>query len=336
MLFWRKTGAAKQAMVRSASKRLPAPFGYACRDNPEFDMSDSSFRLNILLLLALSTLWGASYSFIKVGVETIPPITFIAARTIIAGAILLVALRLRGLVMPRDRRLWGMFMIQACFNSVIPFTLIAWAETSIDAGLAIILNSLSPVMTFLLTALVTRHEAVPGRKLFGVLAGLAGATLIVGMDALNGVGVEVWAQLAVVLATVSYGCAAIFGKRFTGVDPMMPAAGSMVCGAAILIPLSLIVDQPWTLSPSAASVGALFGLSVFSTALAFVIFFHLLQTLGSIGTQAQAYIRVPIGVGIGMVFLGEQPTHTAMIGLVLILAGVVAMTWPGRKAAQPA
>lgn len=299
-------------------------------------MPDSAFRTNVLLLLFLSTLWGVSYSFIKVGVETIPPITFIAARTIIAGAILLLVLRLRGLTMPRDRRLWTMFLVQACLNSVIPFTLIAWAETRIDAGLAIILNSLSPVMTFLLTALVTRHEAVPARKLFGVFAGLVGATLIVGMDALNGVGMQVWAQLAVVLATVSYGCAAIFGKRFTRVDPMMPAAGSMVCGAVILIPVSLIFDHPWTLSPSGASVLALLGLSVFSTALAFVIFFHLLQTLGSVGTQAQAYIRVPIGVGIGMYFLGEQPTQSAIFGLILILAGVIAMTWPARSKVQSA
>lgn len=299
-------------------------------------MPDTAFRTNMLLLLLLSTLWGASYSFIKVGVGTIPPITFIAARTIIAGAVLLLVLRMRGLKLPRDSKLWGMFLVQACFNSVIPFTLIAWAETRIDAGLAIILNSLSPVMTFLLTVLVTQHEAVTGRKLFGVLAGLAGATLIVGTDALNGVGMQVWAQLAVVLATVSYGCAAIFGKRFTGVDPMMPAAGSMICGAAILMPLSLIFDQPWTLSPSSASIAALFGLSIFSTALAFVIFFYLLQALGSVGTQAQAYIRVPIGVGIGMYFLGEQPTQTAIIGLVLILAGVIAMTWPVRSRTQAA
>lgn len=297
-------------------------------------MTDSAFRTNLLLLLVLSTLWGASYTLIKVGVETIPPITFIAGRTVIAGAVLLLVLRWRGLKLPRDRRLWAMFMVQACLNSVIPFTLIAWAETRIDAGLAIILNSLSPVMTFLLTALITRHEAVSTRKLFGIVAGFAGALLIIGVDALQGVGAQVWVQLAVVLATVSYGCAAIFGKNFKGVDPMMPAAGSMVCGAALLVPLSLAFDRPWTLDPSVASISALFALSVFSTALAFVIFFHLLAALGSVATQAQAYIRVPIGVGIGMAFLGERLTPTAVIGLGLILAGVIAMTLPARKTRQ--
>ncbi|EBW1604005.1 EamA family transporter, partial [Salmonella enterica subsp. enterica serovar Kottbus] len=166
-------------MVRCGSKHRPSRIeSIRRRPTVNANMTDSAFRTNLLLLLVLSTLWGASYTLIKVGVETIPPITFIAGRTVIAGAVLLLVLRWRGLKLPRDRRLWAMFMVQACLNSVIPFTLIAWAETRIDAGLAIILNSLSPVMTFLLTALITRHEAVSTRKLFGIVAGFAGALLI--------------------------------------------------------------------------------------------------------------------------------------------------------------
>ncbi|MET0527856.1 MAG: EamA family transporter [Microvirga sp.] len=290
-------------------------------------------KRDLLLLLALSTLWGASYTFIKIGVETIPPITFIAARTIIAGVILTAVIAWRGRSLPRDRATWGKFLFQACLNSVIPFTLIAWAERSIDAGLATILNSLSPVMTFLLTALITRHEPVTGGKLFGVIAGLTGACLIVGVQALNGIGTDLVAQLAVVAATVSYAGAAIFGKSFKGLDPMMPAAGSMICGAVILTPVSLAVDRPWTMEPSLASILALLALAVFSTALAFVIFFRLLQTLGSVGTTSQAYLRVPIGVSIGAIFLGERLTWTALIGLICILAGVIAMTLPARKRA---
>ncbi len=288
-------------------------------------------RRDLLLLLALSTLWGASYTFIKIGVETIPPITLIAARTIIAGAILAAIIAWRGRRLPRDAATWRKFLFQACLNSVIPFTLIAWAERSIDAGLATILNSLSPVMTFLLTALITRHEAVNGGKLFGVVAGLTGACLIVGVEALNGIGSDLFAQLAVVAATVSYAGAAIFGKTFRGLDPMIPAAGSMICGAVILLPVSIVIDRPWTLEPSLASVLALIALSVFSTALAFVIFFRLLQTLGSVGVTSQAYLRVPIGVGIGALFLGERLTSTAWIGLICIVAGVIAMTLPPRK-----
>lgn len=286
---------------------------------------------NILMLLALATLWGSSYTFIKVGVETIPPVTLIAVRTLIAATILVSVIKLRGLSLPRDASTWRKFLFQACLNSVVPFTLIAWAEQSVDAGLATILNSTTPIFTFLLAVIVVRHEAVTARKIFGVVAGLAGVCLIIGTEALSGFGDQLPAQFAILLASMAYAGAAIFGRNFKGLDPMMPAAGSMICGAIILIPVSLIVDRPWTLSPSAASIGALLGLSVFSTALAFVIFFRLMQTLGSVGTTAQAYLRVPIGVGIGVVFLGETVTQTAGIGLVCVIAGVAAMTLPSRK-----
>jgi drug/metabolite transporter (DMT)-like permease len=282
------------------------------------------------LLALLATLWGASYTFIKLGVATIPPITLIAARTLIAGVLLLIVMRWRGVSLPRDAATWRRFLFQACLNSVIPFTLIAWAERSLDAGLATVLNSTAPVFTFLLTFAMTRHEPVSLRKLFGVLAGLAGICLIVGVQALDGIGEQLVAQIAVVVATICYAGAAIFSRGFKGLDPMAPAAGSLLCGAAILVPLSLVADRPWTLAPSASSILALLGLAVFSTALAFMIYFRLIQTLGSVGTTAQAYLRVPIGVALGVLSLGETLTPTAWIGLGCVVIGVAAMTIPAR------
>ncbi len=293
----------------------------------------TNLKLELMLLLALATLWGASYTFIKIGVETIPPVTLIAARTLIAGGILLVIIRMRGLRLPADFATWRAFLVQACLNSVVPFTLIAWAERAVDAGLATILNSTSPIFTFLLTVVITRHEEVTARRLFGVVAGLAGTGLIVGAQALDGLGEALLAQLAIVTATICYAGAAIYGRTFKGLDPIMPAAGSLICGAAILVPVSLMIDQPWTLAPSAASILALLGLSIFSTALAFVIYFRLIHTLGSVGTTSQAYLRVPIGVGIGVIFLGEALSSTAWIGLACVVAGVAAMTIPARKRA---
>jgi len=291
----------------------------------------TSMATDLLLLLTLATLWGASYTLIKVGVETISPITFIAVRTLVAGLILVAALHLRGLKLPRDRQTWTLFTVQACLNSAVPFTLIAWAEQTTDAGLATILSSTTPIFAFLLTALITRHESVSAAKLFGVAAGIVGICLIVGMEALAGSGENLWAQLAIVAATICYAAAAIFGKNFKGLDPMMPAAGSLIAGAAILIPVSLVVDRPWTLTPSTDSMLALLALAVFSTALAFVIYFRLVQTLGSVGTTAQAYLRVPIGVGIGVVFLGETLASTAWLGLACVVTGVIAMTLPARR-----
>jgi drug/metabolite transporter (DMT)-like permease len=283
------------------------------------------------LLLALSSLWGASFTFIKIGVETIPPLTLIAARTLIAGVFLLAVMKWRGLSLPRDAANWRKFLIQTCLNSVVPFTLIAWGEQTTDASLAAILSATSPIFTFLFTVTITRHEPVTLRKLFGVAAGLGGICLILGVQTLGGIGRELWSQLAIIAATACYAAAAIFGKNFKGLDPIMPAAGSLFCGTAILIPVSLVFDRPWTLSPSAASLIAVLGLGVLSTAIGFLIYFRLLHTLGSVGTTAQAYLRVPIGVALGVFFLGESLAPTAWIGLVCVIAGVAAMTIPVRK-----
>lgn len=286
----------------------------------------------LALLLVLATLWGASYTLIKLGVATIPPVTLIAGRTLIAAAILLAVLRMRRIAMPRDGATWLRFLVQAWLNSVVPFTLIAWAELTVEAGIATILNSTTPLFAFLLTWAVTRHEAVSGRKLIGVLLGLGGTCLVVGVEAFGGLGRDPTAQLAIVLATVSYAGAAIFGKSFNGLDPMIPAAGSLLTGGVLLLPVSLMVDRPWTLTPSAGSVAALLCLSVFSTALAFAIYFRLIQTLGSVGTTVQAYLRVPAGVAIGILVLGESLSPTAGAGLVLVVLGVAVATMPGRLA----
>lgn len=291
----------------------------------------SGHLTDLACLLVLATLWGGSYSFIKLGVETIPPITLIAARTLIAGAILIVVIRWRGLSLPRDPVIWQRFLIQACLNSAVPFTLIAWAETSVDAGLAVILNAGSPIFAFLISLLLFRTEAAAGRKLIGVVAGLLGVCLIVGMEALSGFGRELWAQLALVAAAACYGGAALFGRNFKGLDPIMPACGSLICGAVILIPFSLIIDRPWTLAPSATSIQALLALSVFSTALAFILYFRLIDRIGTVGTTSVAYLRVPTGVAIGVLFLGERLSPTAWAGLALVILGVFAMTLPGRK-----
>ena len=264
--------------------------------------------------------------------ETIPPVTFIAARTAIAGTLLCAAMWMSGISFPRDAASWRDFTFQAVLNSVVPFTLIAWGQKVVEAGLATILNSTAPIFTFLLTWGLTRHEPASGRKLAGVALGLAGVVLIVGVQALGGAGRELWSQLAIVAATVCYAGAAIFGRTFSSLPPIVPAAGSMLCGAAVLIPASLLVDRPWTLAPSARSLGALAGLSVFSTAIAFLIYFRLINTLGSVGTTAQAYLRVPIGVAIGVLFLGESLAPTAWIGLVCVVLGVAAMTIPARAA----
>src|SRR6266481_1638902 len=264
------------------------------------------------LLAVLAIVWGASYAFIRLGVATIPPVTLIAARTLIGGALLFAILIARGIAMPRDVASWRRFMLQALLNSVVPFTLIAWAEQTVEAGLATILCSTSPIFTFLMTFAITRHEPVTLTKLFGVVAGIGGICLIVGVEALSGIGEALIADLALIAATLCFAGAAIFGRGFGTLDPLVPATGSMLCGSMVLVPVSLVAEAPWTIAPS---VMALIALSVFSTAFAFALYFRLVRTLGSVGVTAQAYLRVPVGVAVGVAFLGESVTPSALIGL---------------------
>ena len=287
---------------------------------------------SVALVLLLALLWGGSYPLLKVAVETLPPLTVVAARALLGGLILLAVLG------PRARLLGEVavgaslraLVIQSAFTCVIPWVLIAWAMLSLDAGLAAILNSLSPIFIFLLTALVTRHEPVTRRKFAGVVLGLAGVVAIVGVDALAGVGTKTVAELACIAGAFSYAVAGVIGVRFAKVTPLVPAAGSTLIAAAVMVPLALAVERPWTLSPSMASVMAVVAGAVFSTGLAMVIYFRLLATVGSIAMSSQAYLRILVGVGLGMAFLGERPTPHALVGLALVVAGVVAMTWPAR------
>ena len=294
---------------------------------------EPSLGVELALLMGLATLWGGSYAFIKLGVATIPPVTLIAGRTLIAGLLLLLIMRWWGVRLPKDAATWRRFLFQACLNSVVPWTLIAWAERSVDAGLATILNSTSPIFTFFLTLAITHQDALSWRKLFGVVAGMAGICLIIGVQAFQGLGEQLFAQIAIVTATICYAGGAVFSRGFKGLDPMAPAAGSLLCGAAILLPISAVLEQPWTLTPSTTSVLALLGLAIFSTAIAFVIYFRLIQTLGSVGTTAQAYLRVPIGVALGVLLLGEKLSPTAWMGLACVVIGVAAMTIPARRPA---
>jgi drug/metabolite transporter (DMT)-like permease len=285
------------------------------------------------LLLVLATLWGASYTFIKLGVATIPPVTLIAARTLIGGGLLFAMLAVRGLAMPRDMGSWRRFTLQALLNSVIPFTLIAWAEQTVNAGLATILCSTSPIFTFLITFAITRHESVTLTQAFGIIAGISGICLIMGVEALSGIGEAFVADLALVGSSLCFAGAAIFGREFGKLDPAVPATGSMLCGGIALLPVSLAAESPWTVAPSATSVLALLALSVFSTAFAFSLYFRLVRTLGSVGVTAQSYLRVPVGVAISLGFLGEPLTLSTLIGLACVVVGVVAMLVtvpPGR------
>ena len=287
---------------------------------------------NYALLGALSLVWGISYNFAKVAVETIPPLTTTAARVAIAALLLGAVLRASGVAVFSWRYPWLSLTVQAAMINIVPWTLTAWAAQSIDSGLVAVLNSTSPIFAFFITWGITRHEPATSAKLAGALSGLAGVVLIVGFGVLGDIGAQVPQQLACVLGAILFGIAAVHGRRFADLPPLVPATLTLIVGTIVLLPLSLALDRPWSLAPSRSSLIALVCLAVFSTAGALYLYYRILATLGSIAAASQSYLRIVVGVAVGIVFLGETLTPERAAGMVLIVAGVVAMTWRRAEA----
>ena len=300
--------------------------------SPAKPETNLTVELSLLALLAL--LWGSSYLLIKVAVETIPPVTLIAARVTLAAVFLIAVMACTGERLPRDAPTWRMLFIQALLNSIGAWTVLAWGQQYVDSGLASVLNSTSPIFVFFITLFFTRHEATGGIRLLGACLGLVGVTLTVGVDVLNGLGQQVVAQLAVLFGAFLYAGAAIYGRRFSHLAPTVTAAGTMIWASLCLVPLSLVTEHPWTLRPSALSLAAAVVLALLCTGVALLIYFRLVRTLGSMGVASQAYLRSGVGVLLGVVLLGETISPVVGLGLLAAVLGVAAINMPSRKEAK--
>lgn len=280
------------------------------------------------LFSLLALLWGASYLFAKIALAEIPPLTLVAVRVSTAAAILLGVLAVSGDAPPRGGAVWRRLFVQAIFNSIGAWTVLAWAQQRLDASLASVLNSTAPIFVFLITAIWTRHEATNGVKLTGAVVGLAGVALVVGVDADNGGGVL--GGLAALFGAFLYACAAIYGRRFDEMAPAATAAGTMLWASAVLIPAALALETPWRLRPSGEAIAAAVVLGVFCTGLALLIYFRLLRTLGSLGVASQSYLRAGVGALLGIVVLGESLTGAVAVGVGLAILGVALMNFRRR------
>jgi drug/metabolite transporter (DMT)-like permease len=282
-----------------------------------------------LLLGALAALWGSSYLFIRVAVATIPPVTLIAARVTLAALLLssLVLARREGF--PRDGRTWRNLFVQSFCNSIGAWTLLAWGQLRVPSGVAGVLNSTSPLFVVGLTLLL--GGAPPRRAATaGALLGLAGVATIVGADARALFAADVAGELAVLASAVLYACAALNGRRFAALPPVTTAAATMLLASLVLVPASLALDRPWTLSPSVRSLVAAAILAVACTAVALLLYFRLLRTIGSLGVASNSYLRAGVSVALGIVVLGEPLTWSVAIGSAAIIAGVALINVPAR------
>ena len=287
-----------------------------------------------LLLLALSVLWGGSFLFIGIAVKELPPLTIVTLRVALAALALLVVVQVLGRGMPREPAAWRAFLGMGLLNNLVPFCLIVWGQTQIASGLASILNATTPLFGVVVAHLMTADEKMTGNRLAGVLFGLAGVAVMVGPAALAGLGDRLLPQLAILGAALSYAFAGVFGRRFRalGLQPLQTAAGQVSASTLMLAPVALIVERPWTLPmPGPATLAAVLALALFSTALAYILFFRILATAGTTNLMLVTFLIPVSAILLGALVLGEVPQMRQFAGMALIGAGLLAID--GRVAA---
>ena len=276
------------------------------------------------LLIALSVVWGGSFFFVEVALADFPPFTLVLGRVGLAAACLWLFLAACGHIPRLNARLCGAFLVMGALNNALPFTLIVWGQVHIASALASILNAATPVFTVLLAHLLTRDERMTPAKFMGVLAGFAGVVVMIGPDAFSGLGAAVLAQLAVLGATLSYAFAGIFGRRFRHLRPEVTAAGQLGASSLLIAPLALYLDRPWDLPmPTTAGWASLLALAVFSTAIAYILYFRILKTAGATNLLLVTFLVPVSAILLGVGILGERLGAGQIGGMALITLGLV-------------
>ena len=280
------------------------------------------------LLVLLSLLWGGSFLCVGIAVQELPVLTIIALRVSLAALVLWGIALFSGHQLPRGRKTWQAFLALGLLNNVIPFGLIVFGQQTIGAGLAAILNATTPLWTVLIAALFLADERFSRQKLFGVLLGLVGVIVMVGPDSLAGISRNLGAQLAVLGATLSYAFASVFGRRFAAakISPLHTALGQVTASSFILVPLALMIDTPWASAlPSQATIFAILGLAVLSTAGGYLLFFNILERAGATNVSLVTLLIPPSAIAMGMLFLEETLQGIHFIGLALIILGLLSL-----------
>lgn len=274
------------------------------------------------MLLLLASIWGASFLFIKIAVDTIPPLTITAGRISLAAVILFTAMKFAGQQRPKGLRVWALIAGAALFGNVLPFTLISWGETNVDSGLAAILMAIMPLSTLILAHFFTEDEPLTLRKIIGLIVGFSGIIILIGPSAIQNLGAQLLAQLAIALGAVCYSISSMLSKRLNLLPGRTLAAWVMIISAIMVLPACLIVDQPWTLSPDPKSIAAVIILGIFPTALAMLLLLQILRNHGASFLSMNNYMVPVFGVIWGALFLAERPSPESAIALVLILSGI--------------
>ena len=259
---------------------------------------------------------------IKIGVETIGPATLTSLRLWTAALILLLYLLIKKQSLPLHSKAMQLYLFVGIFANSLPFMLISWGEVRIDSSLAAILMGIMPIMTFVLAHFFIPSEPMTGRKVFGVTLGFAGLLTLVGLSALTGLNENVIGQLVVLLAACSYAVTSVYVRTQPTFSGLQMATGATLAGAVTSLPVMFLTENPFAVAPSTESLLAALTLAVFPTAIASLIYFRIIHSLGAT-TFSQINYLVPILGGIwGVILLNESLHWRMIIALLLVLTGI--------------
>jgi drug/metabolite transporter (DMT)-like permease len=278
-----------------------------------------------LLLGVLSILWGGSFFFIKVIVQDLPTLTVVCGRVGLAAIALTSFVTLTGQKMPTSPKVWSSFLVMGVLNNLLPFGLIVWGETQIDSSLASILNATTPIFTVLLAHFLTPEERLTQTRLVGITFGFVGVIVLFGSQMAQGVTLQGLGQLAILGAAFAYGFSSIYGKRFHNLPPAVAASGMLICTTIVTLPLAFLFDQPWTLKPRLATCLALGALGLLSTAIAYLIYFHILSVAGATNLSLVTFLIPISAIFLGVFFLNERLTWNTFVGMAMIFVGLAAI-----------
>jgi drug/metabolite transporter (DMT)-like permease len=285
-------------------------------------------RSDWLILLTLAVIWGGAFFFIGVAVRHVPPLTYVWLRLSIAAAAMWVYVKARGGSLGLPRQVWGAIVLLAVLNNALPFALFGWGQTHIASGLASILNATTPIWGVVVAHFLTHDERMTPRKIAGVALGFGGVATMIGPALLSNIGTNALAQLACVTASLSYALAAVWARRFRrmGIAPIAVTTGQLSAGALIMLPVSMIVDQPWTRAfPPVSAWAAISALALFCTAFGYVLYFRLIDRAGATNALLVTLLVPPVAILLGAAFLGETLAPQDFLGLALIALGLAAI-----------
>lgn len=279
-----------------------------------------------LLLVFLSVLWGGSFFFNRVAVSELPPFSIVTLRVGLGAAALQLLARAGRRRSPANRIPRRHYLVMGVLNNVVPFSLIVWGQTRIAGGLASVLNATTPLITIVFAHFFTTDEKITTNKIVGLVVGLAGILVITGPGALSGAGAHLLAQAAVLGAACCYAAAGVYGRVFRalGSAPLDTAAGQVTASAVVLVPITLIVDKPWQLQvPSVGVAGAVIGLALLSTALAYLIYFRILATAGASNLLLVTFLIPITAIVLGTIAFAERLTSYQLIGTATVFIGLL-------------